>query len=91
MNLESFPCGEDEVSTRDVVSELQDKVKDLERLSLRPLVLQYETELRHLKARLSFAFAVPGEVCKKRIELWEDEIADLSKFITELIKGAHEK
>lgn len=77
--------------TRDVVEELTEKIADLERLSLRPLVLLYEEELRHFKAKMTFASAVPGEVCKKKVELWDDELADLSKFITELLKGAHEK
>lgn len=78
--------------SRDVViEEMKEKIKDLETLSLRPLVLLYESELRQFKAKLVFASPVPGELCKKKVELWDDEVQDLIKFLTELLNGANAK
>lgn len=57
---------------------------------LRTLVLKYEVDLRELKMKMALADQVPGELCKKNVQLWDDEINTLNQFIKELLNGAHE-
>lgn len=85
-----------ETTTRDVadlqieIENLREENSALSQLSLRPLVLKYELELKELKMKMNLASQVPGELCLKNVVLWDDEIQTLTTFITELIKGAHE-
>lgn len=92
------------VTTRDVVNELKARIASLEienenlkqdaeasrKLSLRPLVLLHEHELKDLRLKLNLSVPVPGELSRKRVTLWDDECGTLSQFITDLLKGAHE-
>lgn len=82
--------------TRDVADlkiELENALEEAEaykRLSLKPIVLKYELDLRELKMKMNLATSVPGELCMKNIKLWDDEIQTITQFIEELLKGAHE-
>lgn len=95
-DLDNSYQDESSASTRKIAaleSDLETAREDAEtskKLSLRPLVLKYELELRELRAKLNLSLPVPGELCKKNVQLWDDEISTLTTFIKELLDGAHE-
>lgn len=87
-----------ELETRDeVISSLREKISDLEltietlketlettkKHSMFPHFKTFLTDLKELKVKMKFSSVIPGEICKRNVQLWDDEIAEFTRFVEE--------